>query len=617
MSPGVSLQSHSPGRRIQTPIVLQMEAQSCGLAALAMVLAYYGRPASWAELRARAQRPEGNGMTAAHLLRIARDYGVIARGFRQPAKSLLASPPPLPFVALWEANHFVVVEGVGSGIVYLNDPAAGRKVVSEADFEEAFSEVFLTFAPGPAGQETRPQQAEDPLASRLQAGVVGEVLTLPAQVATYSQDFGRLVTKQPPVVVKTTGEADVVHCLQVARAAGLPVTVRGTAHSVMGQTLSDQGVVMVNAADHVEFRLLEDQRVEVSGRSQWAYLERELNRLGRSAPVLTGNLKTTVGGTLSVGGYGQRSVTYGAQVHQVERVRLAQPDGMAVWCAPDENPQLFRYSLAGLGQVGVMERVVMRTIPFPRPLRHLVYQQPTATTWLDSFAWLEGEPGEWLESFLAYYVHGRGYYTLYGVAGEEGVASGKWQVASQDCHLPPATCYLPPPAPPPLVRQESARVASAPPFSQPLRTDCYNLPADYVLDLAGLRPFVHFLADQWENGPLGRYVDGFAIHAIRRPAGAITFPLEASATFTAPMTYLIGFYPEIGGEDLEGVAAVQAVLRLALAKCLTLGGRPYLYGWHEMDEQVRRQVYGRAYEELKQLRRQLDPHNLFNTGVFS
>ena len=53
-------------------------------------------------------------------------------------------------MVLWQWNHFLVVEGFGRGKVYLNDPACGRRTVSQEEFARCYSGIAFTFTPGPS-----------------------------------------------------------------------------------------------------------------------------------------------------------------------------------------------------------------------------------------------------------------------------------------------------------------------------------------------------------------------------------------------------------------------------------------------------------------------------------
>ncbi len=119
-----------------------MEAVECGAAALAMVLAHHGR---WCRCR-NCARPAASPATAAALPiwsgRAALWHD--AQGFRCEPKHLATAA--MPCIVFVDMNHYVVLEGIRGRKVYLNDPAAGRRVLSPEEFDATFSGIVLTFA---------------------------------------------------------------------------------------------------------------------------------------------------------------------------------------------------------------------------------------------------------------------------------------------------------------------------------------------------------------------------------------------------------------------------------------------------------------------------------------
>jgi len=108
-----------------------------------MLLAFHGYRVPMRDLRA-ASGVSRDGTSARTLIALAAQYGLAGEGRR--CDRIDANKFTFPLIAHCGFNHFVVVEGVRRGRIFLNDPSSGRRDMAADDFHQDFTGVVLTFA---------------------------------------------------------------------------------------------------------------------------------------------------------------------------------------------------------------------------------------------------------------------------------------------------------------------------------------------------------------------------------------------------------------------------------------------------------------------------------------
>ncbi|MFI7105710.1 peptidase domain-containing ABC transporter [Nonomuraea sp. NPDC050227] len=127
------------------PVLLQNTDTECGAACLAMVLCHHGHRTTLHQVAERLQVGR-DGLSAKAVVDGARDHGLKARAFSLAPEDL--ARVPLPAVAHWEFNHFIVVERWSPDRVDVVDPGHGRRRLTPEEFGAGFTGVLLVFEPG-------------------------------------------------------------------------------------------------------------------------------------------------------------------------------------------------------------------------------------------------------------------------------------------------------------------------------------------------------------------------------------------------------------------------------------------------------------------------------------
>ncbi len=131
--------------RRRVPELIQTSAVECGAACLAMILGYYGRKTSIAEIRESCGVGR-DGLSALRMVQAARSYGLRVRTISLRVNDFRFVH--LPAIIHWQFNHFLVLERWSPSFVDVVDPASGRKRLTAQEFDAGFTGIVILLEPG-------------------------------------------------------------------------------------------------------------------------------------------------------------------------------------------------------------------------------------------------------------------------------------------------------------------------------------------------------------------------------------------------------------------------------------------------------------------------------------
>ena len=199
-----------------------------------------------------------------------------------------------------------------------------------------------------------------------------------AAVATKGANWANWAGDQscsPAEVVRPRSVEELAESVALAADAGQKISVAGSGHSFTDAAMTDGCMLRIEALNGVLDADPEAGLVRVGGGIVLADLNRELDRLGLALENLGDIDRQTISGAISTAthGTGSRLPNISAQVAAIE---LITASGEVRQLTEEAEPDLLRAARVGVGALGAISAVTLRTVPAftlhridaPRPL---------------------------------------------------------------------------------------------------------------------------------------------------------------------------------------------------------------------------------------------------------
>jgi FAD/FMN-containing dehydrogenase len=154
------------------------------------------------------------------------------------------------------------------------------------------------------------------------------------------QVWNGLIDRRPALIARCAGVADVLQCVQFARAHALLVSVRGGGHNVPGNAVCDGGL-MIDLAFMKGIRVDPTRRtIRAEGGVTCREFDHETQAFGLAT---TGGAvsDTGIAGLTLGGGLGWLGGSYGLACDNLVAVDLVTADGRFLTVSADDHPDLF------------------------------------------------------------------------------------------------------------------------------------------------------------------------------------------------------------------------------------------------------------------------------------
>jgi decaprenylphospho-beta-D-ribofuranose 2-oxidase len=177
---------------------------------------------------------------------------------------------------------------------------------------------------------------------------------------TQLENFGHSL-RAPSYRFQPKCAEEIQDVLQLAKKHGLTATARGAGRSYNDAALNGGGIMLDLSAMN---RILEWNRATGVVRAEpgvtleqlWQCVEPE----SWWPPVVSGTMKTTLGGCLAANIHGKNNFRMGPIGEHVLQFTALLPTGEEVTCTPKQNADLFYAMISGLGMLGIFTSITIQ-----------------------------------------------------------------------------------------------------------------------------------------------------------------------------------------------------------------------------------------------------------------
>ena len=176
------------------------------------------------------------------------------------------------------------------------------------------------------------------------------------------QVWNGMISHRPAVIARVESTDDVVAALALARAEGLPVSIRGGGHNVAGLAVGDGSLVVDLSAMSSVSVDPDARRARVGGGARWGDLDAAAQAHGLATPGGVVSETGVAGLTLS-GGLGWLRRKHGLSCDALRAATVVTADGRVVRASADEHADLFWGLRGGGGNFGVVTEFEFELFP--------------------------------------------------------------------------------------------------------------------------------------------------------------------------------------------------------------------------------------------------------------